>query len=104
VSAFGAPGGRHVFETEQVIPALHLIGDVFFGDAVASAFLADHGNLVWSDLTSTIVPYKHVFRIWQLVVYVVEIMIFYVLSGGCFRVVALVCGDRTFVHIGTHLV
>jgi hypothetical protein len=50
VPAFGALGYGDVFETEKMITALHLIGDVFFGDGVASAFLADHGNLVCSVL------------------------------------------------------
>jgi hypothetical protein len=46
MSAFPALGGRDILEAEQVVSALHLIGDGFLGDSVASAFLADHGNLV----------------------------------------------------------
>jgi hypothetical protein len=50
MSTFRALGSGNIFKAKQVIPALHLIGDGFFGDSVASAFLADHGNLVWSNL------------------------------------------------------
>ena len=50
MSAFGTFWGWNILEAKQVVTAFHLIGDGFLDDTFASAFLADHGNLVWSDL------------------------------------------------------
>jgi hypothetical protein len=50
MSTFGTFGGWNILEAKQVVTALHLVGDGFIGDTVASAFLTDHGILVWSNL------------------------------------------------------
>jgi hypothetical protein len=70
ISAFGTFWGWNILEAKQVVTAFHLIGNGFLGNTVASAFLANHGNLLWNLNPKYFC--KHVFRVWQLNPYYTE--------------------------------